>query len=234
MTVPAEQIRTLERSLQLAHQSRRACEHTLDGIRRALCDAGFMEDGDPYGHADLADVIRQAGEAREAAPMPATSQLCGDPGPGACDLTNPCSLPIGHDKHRDQDGCSWPAPEPVPLTRTAVRAVVKFMSGVHGGADDQYIERLTDDVWAKAGAAEPLDGDGSSVRARILKQARVHLRQWRRGLPSTDDHERGIQDGAGDASSVLTMLDRMSDAEFWAEPRPRGTVEVIGREGAAR
>ena len=52
------------RQLRLAHQSRRASEHLLDGIRRALCDAGFMRDDDPYGHADLADVIRQAGEAR--------------------------------------------------------------------------------------------------------------------------------------------------------------------------
>lgn len=43
-------------------KARRAKEHQLDGIRRALCDAGFMEDDDPYSHADLADVIRQAGE----------------------------------------------------------------------------------------------------------------------------------------------------------------------------
>lgn len=52
----------LERRLRLAHQARRAKENQLDGIRRALCDAGFMEDDDPYSHADLADVIRQVGE----------------------------------------------------------------------------------------------------------------------------------------------------------------------------
>jgi hypothetical protein len=54
---------TAEKRLRLAHQARRAKEQQLDGIRRALCDAGFMEDDDPYSHADLADVIRQAGEA---------------------------------------------------------------------------------------------------------------------------------------------------------------------------
>jgi hypothetical protein len=55
----------LQNRLRLAHKARRAKEHQLAGIRRALCDAGFMEDDDPYGHADLADVIRQAGEAAQ-------------------------------------------------------------------------------------------------------------------------------------------------------------------------
>lgn len=50
----------LQNRLRLAHKARRAKEHQLDGVRRALCDAGFMEDDDPYSHADLADVIRQA------------------------------------------------------------------------------------------------------------------------------------------------------------------------------
>jgi hypothetical protein len=49
-----------QKRLQLAHQTRRAKEHQLDGIRRALCDIGVIEDDDPYGHADLEDVIRQA------------------------------------------------------------------------------------------------------------------------------------------------------------------------------
>ncbi|MFF8910599.1 hypothetical protein [Streptomyces olivaceoviridis] len=49
-----------QKRLQLAHQARRAKEHQLDGIRRALCDIGVIEDDDPYGHADLEDVIRQA------------------------------------------------------------------------------------------------------------------------------------------------------------------------------
>lgn len=50
-----------ENRLRLAHQARRAKEHQLDDIRRALCDIGFMDDNDPYSHADLADVIRQNG-----------------------------------------------------------------------------------------------------------------------------------------------------------------------------
>ena len=57
-----DEVSVLQKRLRLAHEARRAKEHELDGIRRALCDAGFMEDDDPYGHADLADVIRQAGE----------------------------------------------------------------------------------------------------------------------------------------------------------------------------
>lgn len=52
-----------EKRLLLAHQARRAKEHQLDDIRRALCDIGFMADDDPYSHADLADVIRQNGQA---------------------------------------------------------------------------------------------------------------------------------------------------------------------------
>lgn len=57
-----DQVGVLQNRLRLAHKARRAKEHELDGIRRALCDAGFMEEDDPYSHADLADVIGQAGE----------------------------------------------------------------------------------------------------------------------------------------------------------------------------
>lgn len=49
-----------EEQLRLAQQARRAKEHQLDDVRRALCDVGMMQDGDPYSHADLADVIRQS------------------------------------------------------------------------------------------------------------------------------------------------------------------------------
>jgi hypothetical protein len=57
-----EQVGVLQKRLRLAHAARRAKEHQLDGVRRALCDADFMQDDDPYGHADLEDVIRQVGE----------------------------------------------------------------------------------------------------------------------------------------------------------------------------
>ncbi|MFJ9101342.1 hypothetical protein ACIRJM_23075 [Streptomyces sp. NPDC102405] len=63
-----DQIGALQNRLRLAHQARRAKEHQLDDIRRALCDIGFMDDDDPYSHADLADVIRQIGQA-----LPATT-----------------------------------------------------------------------------------------------------------------------------------------------------------------
>ncbi|MEV0556279.1 hypothetical protein AB0I27_22855 [Streptomyces sp. NPDC050597] len=60
-------------SLRLAHQARRAKEHQLDDIRRALCDIGFMQEDDPYSHADLADVIRQNGPAATEATQPETT-----------------------------------------------------------------------------------------------------------------------------------------------------------------
>ncbi|MGQ4393754.1 hypothetical protein ACN6K5_003540 [Streptomyces violaceoruber] len=63
-----DQVGVLQNRLRLAHQARRSKEHQLDGIRRALCDAGFMDDDDPYSHADLADVIRQVGEALREKP----------------------------------------------------------------------------------------------------------------------------------------------------------------------
>jgi hypothetical protein len=59
----AAELEKAEKRLLLAHKARRGKEHQLDGIRRALCDIGFMDDDDPYSHADLADVIRQNGQA---------------------------------------------------------------------------------------------------------------------------------------------------------------------------
>lgn len=58
----------LRNRLNLAHRARRAKEHQLDDIRRALCDIGFMEDDDPYSHADLANVIRQNGPVEPSEP----------------------------------------------------------------------------------------------------------------------------------------------------------------------
>lgn len=40
-----------------------------------------------------------------------TGELCGHPGHPA-DPCQPCNLPLGHDWHRDTDGCSWPQPTP--------------------------------------------------------------------------------------------------------------------------
>lgn len=79
-----------EQRLRLAHQARRAKEHQLDDIRRALCDIGFMDDDDPYSHADLADVIRQnaPGPATDATP----ARGCRHAGAGQhpCPPTEPC------------------------------------------------------------------------------------------------------------------------------------------------
>jgi hypothetical protein len=98
----AEPTAALEHRIRLAHQARRAKEHQLDDIRRALCDIGLMQDSDPFSHADLADVIRRNGVSASRL------DICGHPGHPA-DSCQPCMLPLGHGMHRDADGCSWPA-----------------------------------------------------------------------------------------------------------------------------
>jgi hypothetical protein len=58
-----------EKRLRLAHEARRAKIAQLGEIKRAMLDAGLMDEADPYSHADLADVIRQtaAGDRERAA-----------------------------------------------------------------------------------------------------------------------------------------------------------------------
>ena len=50
-------------------------------------------------------------------PAERTVERCGHPG-HPVDSCQPCTLPLGHDWHRDGDGCSWPAtaskPQPTP------------------------------------------------------------------------------------------------------------------------
>lgn len=57
LRVRAEQA---EQRLRHAHEARRHKAAQLDDVKRALLDTGVIEDDDPYGHADLADIIRQA------------------------------------------------------------------------------------------------------------------------------------------------------------------------------
>ncbi|MYU22936.1 hypothetical protein [Streptomyces sp. SID8352] len=91
-----EEPMTDQTRLRLAHQARRAKEHQLDDIRRALCDIGFMQDDDPYSHADLADVIRQNGAAlREVGEADgADAHDLTAPAPAATEATEP-DLPPG-------------------------------------------------------------------------------------------------------------------------------------------
>lgn len=91
-----EQVGDLQEKLRLAHQARRAKEHQLDGIRRALCDAGFMEDDDPYSHADLEEVIRQAGRIVES-PVPEGSAANPAPEDSA---TNSAADALAAEMHR--------------------------------------------------------------------------------------------------------------------------------------
>jgi hypothetical protein len=214
----------LERRLVVAHQSRRASEHLLDGVRRALCDAGFMRDGDPYGHADLADVIRQAGEAESP-----------------CGYCN-CTTPSAECTTCDHDEASEPAAEasarPVPLTRAAVRAVVLFVGSLVGWIDEVHgdqVDQITDAALAKIGGpapqqtTDPIDVP-EPERARILKQARVHLREYRKTLSTDGDYECGVKDGMLEASWHLTALGRVGDDEFWAAPIPRPDLRKVSTQ----
>ncbi|MFF1574845.1 hypothetical protein ACFVWR_19060 [Leifsonia sp. NPDC058292] len=93
-----EQVGDLQNRLRLAHKARRAKEHQLDGIRRALCDAGFMEDDDAYGHADLEGVVRSVGEVERkeivalCAEVAAARQFAGE----MRDFCSPHGVAIGY------------------------------------------------------------------------------------------------------------------------------------------
>jgi hypothetical protein len=160
----------LERRLVVAHQSRRAAEHTLDGIRRALRDAGFMRDDDPYGHADLADVIRQAGKVEPpcgycgcTTPSAECIACDHDPQPATVAARLPhCGCEAwdrgeAHPEHQWRTSAgrrvscngkppsSWPtvSAEPsAPLTRAAVRTVVLFVGSLVGWIDEVHGDQV--------------------------------------------------------------------------------------------
>ncbi|MFI8200049.1 hypothetical protein ACIF6K_26595 [Streptomyces sp. NPDC085942] len=67
LTAAATALDQAEQRAALAHASRRAKAAQLDDIKRALLDTGVIQEGDPYSHADLADVIRQAMTDRDHA-----------------------------------------------------------------------------------------------------------------------------------------------------------------------
>jgi hypothetical protein len=96
-----EQVGVLQNRLRLAHQARRAKEHQLDDIRRALCDAQFMDDDDPYGHADLAGVIRQAG--RSVDPGPQEESRTVEPQPPQDSAVNPAADALSAELCRRSD-----------------------------------------------------------------------------------------------------------------------------------
>lgn len=98
-----------ETRLRRAHQARRAKEHQLDGIRRALCDIGFMQDDDPYGHADLEDVIRQNAPDPAAIEAADTSSwLFG----GSRDLSIPDHQVNEGDMPDGEQAAEWAPPPP--------------------------------------------------------------------------------------------------------------------------
>lgn len=102
----------LRRRNRLAHKARRAKEHQLDGIRRALCDIGVMQDDDPYSHADLEDVIRQAGRLDElAAAVAADLDSYGeeeraDPAPATAGLRQQIAAAL-YERERPPRDPSW-------------------------------------------------------------------------------------------------------------------------------
>ncbi|AQS70866.1 hypothetical protein [Streptomyces pactum] len=99
---------TAETRLRLAHQARRAKEHQLDDIRRALCDIGFMDDDDPYSHADLAEVIRQNGRALE----------------------------VNEANEADTDDLTAPAPAATEATKPATTTAVAALANLYGPMAD--------------------------------------------------------------------------------------------------
>ena len=131
-----------QKRLHLAHQARRAKEHQLDGIRRALCDTGVIQDDDPYSHADLEDVIRQAGGVFAASDLPHPPRCCGRPEGAVC----------VHDV----------MPSSSPLTRD--RFVPPAAGGLPAGALDSATGGATMlDAWAE-------DGHGRNFLAHALVQ----------------------------------------------------------------
>lgn len=98
-----------ERRLRLAHQARRAKERQLDEIRRAMCDAEIIEDDDPYGHADLAMVIRQITAGPAAAEATYPREHCGHIKPeGITPDRSECVLRPNHSgSHADAHGARW-------------------------------------------------------------------------------------------------------------------------------
>lgn len=64
---PEQLLAAAENRARLAHEARRVKAAQLDNVKRALIDAGAIDESDPYGHADLPDVIRQAITDRDPA-----------------------------------------------------------------------------------------------------------------------------------------------------------------------
>ncbi|WP_406412102.1 hypothetical protein [Streptomyces halstedii] len=64
---PEQLLAAAENRARLAHEARRAKAAQLDNVKRALIDTGAIDESDPYGHADLPDVIRQAMADRDPA-----------------------------------------------------------------------------------------------------------------------------------------------------------------------
>lgn len=185
--MPESTIPALEQRLRLAHRARRAREHQLDDIRRALCDAGFMQDDDPYGHADLAEVIRQA---ELPAPEKPAVDTCGHAGPDSDDPSNPCTLPLGHDLHRDGDGCSWPTPTGPLLDRKAIRDVLLFVSGCVYSMHRDYVEELTDRLFELYCGATAAKADLADVPdADLTPEWREHLDRKATLAPCSINHD---------------------------------------------
>lgn len=219
-----------EQRLRLAHQARRAKEHQLDGIRRALCDIGAMQDDDPYSHADLEDVIRQTfpkGDSKDAAPttpdlLAETAAMLQEVAPAAPDaepdtVTDSAWLSAQYVKALDEAFSTFnpDETEDAYLTTHIANAVMR----VRDRHVAQLRQRLT--------LAEHFHQDIATVReladryAATLDRVRsaVHIADagdatdWQRGYRACTDR-------------VVAELDS-KQAQAWTPPPPGDTREQL-------
>jgi hypothetical protein len=107
----------------------------------------------PLGHRDVWHQGENGMKWSQTAAGP-TKDVCGNKGAPA-DPHQPCTVPLGHDLHRDADGYAWLTASGPVLDRTAIRNVILFVASATGHPAPEFVDTLTDRLWAKTGHAEP-------------------------------------------------------------------------------
>ncbi len=176
----------LQKRLRLAHQARRAKEHQLDDIRRALCDIGFMDDDAPYSHADLADVIRQNGHALTDQPAAQASYPLTSPewrpgeGHERCpfrmstgDGRLQCTFRAGHPPHGHTLNATNPGtPEP------DAEVTARVFAGLHRSAEKD-VSHVIDVIEAGPPSGMAIEGEWENGWNAAMEAVRAALRPAR-------------------------------------------------------